>query len=370
MVKAECKEKRSPLGPLAAVVVMGVLMLGLLVLIVTGASSSFVIEVQEGDLRSPVGLGGLGEHGSQRKPAFEYNDRPIIGVLSQELDEWLLSRLPPGHNYTAYIASSYVKWVEAGGARAVPIMIGQTRAYYNQMFSSLNGLLLPGGSAPLVGHGGYAEAGQIFFELAKEASEAGDTFPIFGTCNGFELLTVLSSQDISRLTNCNSEDQASPLHMLRAAPESHVYGLAPPDVMRELQEERISINFHHFCLTPANFTRYGMGNFWTPLSINWDRQGLEYISTIEAKNFPFVGVQFHPEKNVFEWSPKEPRIPHCRSAVHVGLYFAAHFVNMARRSHHSFPDRSTEEEFLIYKYRPMYVGREELDWTFEEAYLF
>lgn len=37
-----------------------------------------------------------------------------------------------------------------------------------QMFSSLNGLLLPGGSAPLVGHGGYAEAGQIFFELAKE----------------------------------------------------------------------------------------------------------------------------------------------------------------------------------------------------------
>lgn len=55
-----------------------------------------------------------------------------------------------------------------------------------------------------------------------------------------------------------------------------------------------------------------MDNFWTPLSINWDRQGLEYISTIEAKNFPFVGVQFHPEKNVFEWSPKEPRIPHCR----------------------------------------------------------
>merc|ERR1712226_961312 len=75
--------------------------------------------------------------------------------------------------------------------------------------------------------------------------------------------------------------------------------------MRELQEERVSINFHHFCLTPANFTRYGMGNFWTPLSINWDRQGLEYISTIEAKNYPFVGVQFHPEKNVFEWSPKE-----------------------------------------------------------------
>lgn len=201
---------------------------------------------------------------------FQYNDRPIIGVLSQELDDWLASRLPPNHNYTAYIASSYIKWVEAGGARAVPVIIGKSREYYEQLFAGLNGLLLPGGSAPLVGTGGYAEVGQLFFDLAKESTEAGDPFPIWGTCNGFELLTVLSSRDRSRLTDCNSEDQASdlsslffdflplqasPLHMLPPAPLSKVFGLAPPDVLRELETERISINFHHFCLTPENFTR-------------------------------------------------------------------------------------------------------------------
>jgi hypothetical protein len=37
-----------------------------------------------------------------------------------------------------------------------------------QLFAGLNGLLLPGGSAPLVGPGGYAEVGMIFFQLAKE----------------------------------------------------------------------------------------------------------------------------------------------------------------------------------------------------------
>ena len=140
---------------------------------------------------------------------FQYNDRPIIGVLSQELDDWLLAKLPPNHNYTAYIASSYVKWVEAGGARAVPVIIGKSKEYYEQLFTGLNGLLLPGGSAPLVGTGGYAEVGQLFFDMAKKSTDAGDPFPIWGTCNGFELLTVLSSRDRSRLTDCNSEDQAS-----------------------------------------------------------------------------------------------------------------------------------------------------------------
>lgn len=46
-------------------------------------------------------------------------DRPIIGVLAEEIaydidDEW------PGV-YESYIAASYVKFVEGGGARVVPI---------------------------------------------------------------------------------------------------------------------------------------------------------------------------------------------------------------------------------------------------------
>ena len=31
--------------------------------------------------------------------------------------------LPEGHNFTTYIAASYVKWVEAAGARVVPIVV-------------------------------------------------------------------------------------------------------------------------------------------------------------------------------------------------------------------------------------------------------
>ena len=34
-----------------------------------------------------------------------------------------------------------------------------------------------------------------------------------------------------------------------------------------------------------------------------------YISMIEAKAYPFVGLQWHPEKNAYEWS-RHMDIPH------------------------------------------------------------
>jgi len=301
----------------------------------------------------------------------EVNDRPIIGILSQEMDSELDRLLPLAHNYTSYIAGSYVQWVEAGGARVVPIIIGKSQDYYEDLFRSLNGLLLPGGSAPLVGPGGYAEVGQLFFELAVKASDAGDPFPIWGTCNGFELLTVVSSKEHSHLTHCSSENMANPISLLPDWKKSQVYGEAPKEILRQLTQEKVTVNFHENCLTPTNFTKFKLDNFWTALSINNDSNNLEYISTIEAKNYPFIGVQFHPEKNIFEWALESVKsIPHSRHAVAISQYFARYFVNLARQSHHKFPNRSTEESFLIFKYNSTYVGKIGVDSTVELKYFF
>lgn len=47
------------------------------------------------------------------------NDEPVIGVLSQEISYYLDGKYPD--QYKSYIAASYVKFVEGGGARVVPI---------------------------------------------------------------------------------------------------------------------------------------------------------------------------------------------------------------------------------------------------------
>lgn len=47
------------------------------------------------------------------------NNAPIIGILAQEMSYHLNTKWPGVYN--SYIAASYVKFVEGGGARAVPI---------------------------------------------------------------------------------------------------------------------------------------------------------------------------------------------------------------------------------------------------------
>lgn len=58
------------------------------------------------------------------------NDYPIIGVVAQET-----------HNpeIFSYIAASYVKFIEGGGARVVPIWINKPRKYYKHLLKKING---------------------------------------------------------------------------------------------------------------------------------------------------------------------------------------------------------------------------------------
>ena len=81
------------------------------------------------------------------------NERPIIGILSQDLSSEDRASIN-NSNYTSYIAASYVKFVESGGARVVPILINQPDDYYQMIFSSTNGLLIPGGAQEFDDSGG------------------------------------------------------------------------------------------------------------------------------------------------------------------------------------------------------------------------
>lgn len=105
--------------------------------------------------------------------------------------------------------------------------------------------------------------------------------------------------------------------------------------------------------------------FWNPITINKDDNNLTFISTIEAKKYPFVGLQFHPEKNAYEWRRNDPHSP---SAIYSARYFYDWFVNECRRNNHSYKDNSTLNKELIYNYPTTYVGK--LKSVFEEVYFF
>lgn len=68
---------------------------------------------------------------------------------------------------------------------------------------------------------------------------------------------------------------------------------------------------------------------WRVISLNDDDNGIRFISTVESNTRPYYGVQFHPEKNIFEFKANKAQ-PHTFEAIQVGQYFANFFINQGR----------------------------------------
>lgn len=287
------------------------------------------------------------------------NDKPVIGVLAQEAR----SPLP---NQTAYIAASYVKFLESAGARVVPVMIDQTLEEYRTLFNSINGILLPGGAVSLVSSG-YARAAKIFYDLAIEAKQKGDYFPVWGTCLGFEQLAYLTVDNLNKtvLTRTNTTAVSLPLNFTQDAKGSRMFKDFPVELMEALATEPLTDNSHTWSVTTETYnTLEELKKFYKVISTNSDGK-IEFISTMEAYDYPIYAVQWHPEKNAYEWT--KPYYVHSSTAVKVSFYLADFFVSEARKNFNTFQSKEEEKNMLIYNYSPVYTGR---TGTFEQIYYF
>ncbi|XP_064542984.1 gamma-glutamyl hydrolase [Drosophila montana] len=277
---------------------------------------------------------------------------PIIGVLAQEIyQDGLISK---HFNATSYIAASYVKFVEGAGGRVVPIGIGHNRSYYEELLQKINGLLLPGGATFFNETNGYGDAGEHLIAIARELNDNGTYFPVWGTCLGMELLVLKMANGTETRSDCQAINMALPLEMKQDYNESRLFGGASEEIISKLSQENVTYNYHRYCYTELSFSVPALVNSWRIMSLNHDVNGIEFVSTIEHLSYPFYGVQFHPEKALYEFVSKD--VPHSSSAVQSAQYFADFFINEARRNPHSYDNATDQALSLIYNYKPEYTS--------------
>ncbi|XP_049861516.1 gamma-glutamyl hydrolase B-like [Schistocerca gregaria] len=289
----------------------------------------------------------------------------VQSVLSQEAPASFVRKFCGNASCGSYIAASYVKFVEGGGARVVPIRISQTRDYYRAVMRQINGVLLPGGGADDFDRpGGYGEAGAHIYEVAKEMNRQGDYFPLWGTCLGMELLAHVSAGRRELRADCWASNLAMPLNLCPDFFRSQLFGAIPDDILTILSSDPVNAHFHHYCVTEKNMTEYGILHKWHILAMNHDVEGMEFVSVIESRKYPFYGIIFHPEKNAYEWATERDN-PHSADAIKAMQYFSNFFVNEARKSNHSFQSRATERNSLIYNYKIRHTGTASV---FEQVY--
>ncbi|XP_060815289.1 gamma-glutamyl hydrolase-like [Bombus pascuorum] len=288
------------------------------------------------------------------------NNRPIIGILAQEKFS---------NNFQSYIAASYVKFIEGAGARVVPIWIGKNERYYKDILSKINGVLWPGGSAPFANsNGGYADAGYEIYKIAKRMNEDGDYFPILGICLGFELLTYVVANRVPHRTSCKALNLPLELNFTPDYRRSRMFSNISDNIVKILETKKVTSNQHQYCVTEQALQRVNVKDKFRILSLNYDLDNLEFISSLEHIDYPFYGLQFHPEKNLYEWKIGK-KIPHGQNAVKIAQYFANFFVNEASKNHHRFRNSTEETRKLIYNYSPTYTARLNNS-VFMQSYIF
>jgi gamma-glutamyl hydrolase len=304
------------------------------------------------------------------------NLRPVIGVFSQQTSTITgSSTINPEVKaelsaYRYLIPASYVTWIGQAGGRVLPIQLGQPAAYYDAVFAQTNGILFPGGNQGIDPSDIYTEEGAILWNLAKQANDRGDYYPIWGTCLGFEELAVLETGNAGVISlDVVATNLALSLRFVPGAKHSRLFQSFPPDLVKALRTEKLTFNSHdHGLLVSEYASNPSLRSFFRMLSFNKAPAGPFFVSTMEARDYPFYGTQWHPEKNNFEWSQNADysNIPHSPNAVLVSEATARFFLSEARKSRHTFPEALRDE--LIYSAPVIYTGKG--DWIYEQVYVF
>ncbi|XP_076272744.1 gamma-glutamyl hydrolase A-like isoform X1 [Rhynchophorus ferrugineus] len=280
------------------------------------------------------------------------NDGPIVGILSQET--YIINKYFPDRKYDSFIQASYVKFLESAGARIIPIWIGQTEEYYRRVINYTNGVMFPGGGTYFNETGGYGEAATHLYRIALEQNNKGTYYPIWGICLGMQALMYAAlngTEDIR--VDCSSNNRVEALNFTLDQSTSRLFAQAPADIMEILRNEKVTYNQHRYCLTQEVLSDKNMLDDWRILSTNQDENGLEFISSFEHKKVPFYGIQFHPEKNMFEFG--RTSIPHSANSIRSSQYFANYFVNECRKNTNKFPNDEIESSSLIFNFNPEYI---------------
>jgi gamma-glutamyl hydrolase len=118
-------------------------------------------------------------------------------------------------------------------------------------------------------------------------------------------------------------------------------------------------------ITPDEYIRSEkLRNFYNILALTIDKKGKPIVAAIEAKNYPFYSVMFHPERPIYDWN-KNFDNPKMYEARALSRYYQIFFNLETRKSFSEYDSEEELKENLIYNY-----DIEPLEGIFDQIYKF
>ncbi len=282
---------------------------------------------------------------------------PTIGILGKPLAE---EHYDVRTKLTKVVEAKYVRYIEGGGAKPTYIDYNSTDAELAEVFSKINGLLLIGGATDLVRQDPasgkylptlYMRKAELLVRLAVRENENGGYFPVWGTCLGYEVLVLALGKDYGLLRDgCDCYKYNAVLEFTETARNSRLYSHFAPRQISWLATVPMTYNSHSFYVSADDFrTNPHLAKEVRVLSTSRGKNGtFSFVSSIEAVRYPFYAVQFHPEKNGYDFNPHVPST-HVDASIEAMQRYADFFVDEARHNGHSFDSDEEEARHSVYR---------------------
>jgi len=94
----------------------------------------------------------------------------------------------------------------------VTILCSSLFLFFFFYFITVHSVLFPGGASDLF-DSPYERTAKILFNLAVKANKAGDVFPLWGTCLGFQFLSICGAGGRNVTSNVDGENYSVNLNL-------------------------------------------------------------------------------------------------------------------------------------------------------------
>ena len=142
--------------------------------------------------------------------------QPVIGIVTTPV--FYESMKTDTFQYAHFTWETNVHFIHYAGNWAVPVRYDLPDNDLEVLLNSINGIFFTGGATPLIDR----ETGEMsdFYKFTKKVwkymlrqkDQKGIDFPIFGICQGFELIQYLANEDHKEtLSNVNIYNESRPM---------------------------------------------------------------------------------------------------------------------------------------------------------------
>lgn len=246
----------------------------------------------------------------------------------------------------------YVRWIEASGGLAVVIQSWYTYEEIDEILSKVNGALFQGGARYINLDKRYEKTVAYIFNKVIEMNKAGIHFPLWTTCLGFEQIHAIVANTTNVLDEYNAWNIPSSIYTIKGVTNtSKMYAEFSNEDLDNLEKYNSTAEFHHKGISPETYAKYPVLNdFFKITTYGKDLEDKVYIASIEARNYPIFGVQFHPEKTPYDRNIKD-NIPRNFIATKTSQKLGNLFINEALRNNH----KISQEDLIKFNFIDTFV---------------